>query len=218
MRDSLPEAVWEHYEKYRRILHVHALPAKSYRQQHGTLKVLNRAILEHRVVQIEYQSLRQPASHRRLIEPYGVVFFQGSLYIIAAVADDEPPKQPRHFKLDRFRKATALDRWFKPPADFNLQQHLGQSLGIFAGGRARNFRVRISAYAAPWVIEDPWHPQQQIERRRDGGITLTVPAVHELEIIPRVLALGAEAELLSPASCRRQIAETIREMAARYDE
>jgi predicted DNA-binding transcriptional regulator YafY len=98
-----------------------------------------------------------------------------------------------------------------------LEKHLGQSLGIFAGaGKPRDFRIRISARAAPWVIEDPWHSDQQVERQADGGVILTVTAAHELEIIPRVLSLGNEAEILAPASCRRAIARTIRSMAEPY--
>ncbi|MCH8923368.1 MAG: VCBS repeat-containing protein [Planctomycetes bacterium] len=52
---------------------------------------------------------------------------------------------------------------------------------------------------------------------KDGSITLSVKAGHELEIIPRVLALGGEAEVLSPKSCRQAIANTVRKMAKRYD-
>jgi predicted DNA-binding transcriptional regulator YafY len=219
MREQLPEAVWSHYEKYRQTLFVRGMPAKSYRQQHGTLQTLHRCIQEHRVAEIEYQPIGKDAS-RRKIEPYAVVFYQSSLYIIAA-ASEVPAASPgriRHWKLDRFLKATALDQWFRRPEDFDLEQHLGQSLGIFvADGNTRSFRIRISSRAAPWVLEDPWHPDQQVEREDDGSLILTVAAAHELEIIPRVLSLGSEAELLAPASCRRTIAQMIRQMAARYE-
>ena len=45
---------------------------------------------------------------------------------------------------------------------------------------------------------------------------LTVPAHHDLEIIPRVLALGSEAEVLAPASCRQAIAAIVQQLAERY--
>ena len=218
LRDQLPDAVWDHYEAYREVLFVRGMPAKSYKQQHGTLQTLHRCIQEHRVAEIEYQPIGKDP-RRRKIEPYAVVFYQSSLYILAA-ASEIPAGRPdrlRHWKLDRFLRATALDEWFKRPADFDLEKHLGQSLGIFAGsGKPRDFRVRISARAAPWVTEDPWHSDQQVERQTDGGVILTVKAAHELEIIPRVLSLGHEAEILSPASCRRAIARMIRAMASRY--
>ena len=218
LRDQLPDAVWDHYEDYRQALFVRGMPAKSYRQQHGILQTLHRCIQEHRVAEIEYQPIGKDPS-RRKIEPYAVVFYQSSLYIIAAASEISAgqPDRIRHWKLDRFLRATALDTWFKAPADFDLEKHLGQSLGIFAAaGKPRDFRIRISARAAPWVTEDPWHSDQQVERQADGGVILTVRAAHELEIIPRVLSLGNEAEVLAPASCRRAIARMIRHMAGHY--
>ena len=119
-------------------------------------------------------------------------------------------------KLDRFKKATALDEWFKPRSDFDLESHLQQSMGVFAGRKPKKFKIKVSAYAAPWVEEDPWHPDQEIRRHADGSITLTVSAAHDLEVIPRVLALGTEAELISPAASRKVIAETVRDMASHY--
>jgi predicted DNA-binding transcriptional regulator YafY len=210
LRDQLPDAVWDHYEAYREVLFVRGMPAKSYKQQHGTLQTLHRCIQEHRVAEIEYQPIGKDARRRR-IEPYAVVFYQSSLYILAAACEIAAgrPDRIRHWKLDRFLRAAALDEWFKVPADFDLEEHLGQSLGIFAAaGKPRDFRIRISARAAPWV--------QQTERAADGSLMLTVKAAHELEIIPRVLSLGNEAEVVSPASCRRTIARMIRAMAGHY--
>lgn len=216
VRDELPNSVWTHYEKYRRIMYVLGMPAKSYAAQQGIVKTLNRAILEHRVVEIDYQPPGKPAA-KRDVEPYAVVVYQSSLYIVAAIHEmPDGPERIRHWKLDRFRRATLLDQWFKIPADFHLESYLGSSLGIFSGRTAKNFRIRISKRAAVWVLEDPWHPNQQVKEHRDGRIELTVPASHELEIIPRVLALGADAEVLAPASCRRRITELIAQMAANY--
>ena len=217
LKDELPETVWEHYEKFRQFLFVMGMPAKSYEAQHGILKTINRAILEHRVVEIEYASIGKSPGVR-CIEPYAVVFYQNSLYIIAAIQDDEvePDERMRHWKLDRFRKATALDKWFKPDDDFEVEKHIAQSVGIFAGKKASNFKIAISQRAAPWVIEDPWHPEQTVERQADGSIILTVSAGHELEVIPRVLSLGIEAELLAPTAVRKRIAQMVRDLADRY--
>jgi predicted DNA-binding transcriptional regulator YafY len=218
LQDELPDSVWDHYDEYREILYVRGTPAKSYQSQHGILATLHRAIMEHRVVEIEYQSLgKDPA--KRKIEPYGVVFYQSSLYIIAA-AEERPitaPDRVRHWKLDRFLKATALDQWFKIPDAFDMKEHLGASLGIFVGKETKDFRIRVGSFAARWVLEDPWHPNQQVEKHDDGSITLTVPAAHELEILPRILALGDQAELLAPAAARKKLVDLIGKMAAKYE-
>lgn len=218
IQESLPDGVWAHYKKYRKILHVLGMPAKSYEKHQGMIKTINRAILEHRILEIEYQRLGQTAPSARKIEPYGIAFYHSSLYVVADSCDAKEGQNPvRHLKLDRFKKATALDDWFKPRDEFDLERHLQKSMGMFAGRNTTKFQIKISAYASPWVEEDPWHPEQQIKRHQDGSITLTVEAAHDLEVLPRVLALGADAELISPAASRRAIAETIAGMHRRYE-
>ena len=66
------------------------------------------------------------------------------------------------------------------------------------------------------MIEDPWHPEQKIKELKDGSIELSVKAVHEMEIIPRVLNLGAHAEIISPASARKLMREIIEQMSEKY--
>jgi predicted DNA-binding transcriptional regulator YafY len=217
IQESLPEAVYRHYEKYRRFLHVLGVPTKSYAKQQGILKSLNRSILERRVVEIRYRSMGADKAASRRIHPYAVVLYHSSLYIVADACDVADREESiRHLKLDRFEKATALDEWFEPRKDLDIQKHLQTSIGIFAGAKPKNFRIRISHLAARWVTEDPWHPNQNIQQNKDGSIVLRVTAAHELEIIPRVLALGAEAEILSPASCRKAMASTVARLAEIY--
>ncbi len=216
IREELPSTVLSHYEKYSRTLRVLGVPTKNYERQHGIIKTLNRAILEHRVVEIVYHSLDKPPS-QRTIEPYTIVLFQSSLYIIAAACEDtDPDSRVRSFKLDRFDKADVLDKWFKIPPELEIEKFIGNSLGMFIGNRPRDFKIWIGPHAARWVQEDPWHPDQIVKQLKDGGIELTVKAAHELEIIPRVLNLGADAEILSPPSARQQMADIVNKLAKRY--
>jgi predicted DNA-binding transcriptional regulator YafY len=218
IKEALPEGVWNHYEKYRRVLYVRGMPAKSYEKHHGILSTLNRAILEHRVVEIEYQKPEVETPRTRKIEPYAVVFYQSSLYIIAAAVEmPEGEGRIRHFKLDRFKKATALDEWFKPPENFDAQEHLARGLGIFTGEAPQEYRIRIGSRASRWVLEDPWHEDQEVEPLEDGGVILKVRAGHEMDVIPRVLALGDEAEVIDPETCRHAIAEIIEKMSGIYN-
>lgn len=215
--EQLPAAVWEHYERYRRTMYVLGLPFKTYEKHQGILKTVNRAIQEHRILEMEYQVPGRTASIRK-VEPYGVVLYQSSIYVVATETsrDGEDSERLRHWKLDRFQSAKALDSWFKPDDAIDLQTHLGQSVGIFSGAQATSYVIRLSAQAARWVQEDPWHPEQEIEQQADGHVLLSVKAFHDTEIIQRVLRLGAEAEVISPDHCRAEIKRTVEELANRY--
>lgn len=219
VRQQLPDPVWKHYEKYRRAIAVRGMPHKSYDAQQGMLRTLHRAIQEHRVTEIDYQSLGQKRPSRRRIHPYGIVFYEGSLYVVAwSEAANSGAAGIRHLKLDRFHHALALDEWFTPDPEFSLEDHWSGSLGIFATGTTRKYHLRLSPHATAWVREDPWHPEQKLVEHPDGSAELTVPAAHEMEILPRVLALGADAELLGPASARQRLSQILTEMAAQYAE
>lgn len=217
VQEALPDGVFEHYERFRKTLHVFGSPSKSYERQAGMLKTINRAILEHRVVEIEYEAVGKPVTTRR-IEPYGLAVYQSSIYVVAAAPEVKDPTQRlRNLKLDRFRHATALDDYFKPDPKIDVSDRLGKSIGIFSGESATDVRIRLGQRAAAWVGEDPWHPEQQLEIRDDGSAVLTVPASHPRELLPKVLSLGKDAEVLSPDSFRDAVSEVVREMAAHYE-
>lgn len=215
--EQLPAAVWEHYERYRRTLYVLGLPTKTYEKHQGILKTINRAIQEHRLLEIEYQVPGRVAT-QRVIEPYGVALFQSSIYVVATEErrDGAGTDRLRHWKLDRFTAAKALDSWFKLNPAIDLTSHLGQSVGIFSGADPQQYVIRLSEQAARWVQEDSWHAQQTIEPQADGFVLLTVTAYHDTEIIQRVLRLGTEAEILSPEHCRQEMQRTVNALANVY--
>lgn len=217
VREQLPEAVFEHYQRYRRTLYVLGIPTKNYEKHQGILKTVNRAIQEHRRLEFEYQVPGRAVS-KRVIEPYSMVLFQSSIYVVSTEEsrDGQSTSRLKHWKLDRFQSAKALDNWFKPNESIDVAEHLGNSVGIFSGGKPRNYRIQLSEQAARWVEEDPWHANQKIERNEDGSVFLSVTAYHNLEIIQRVLQLGSEAEILSPTDCRQEMAATIKQLSKRY--
>jgi predicted DNA-binding transcriptional regulator YafY len=218
IRDELPATVLEHYEKFSRSLRVSGIPTKSYERHHGIIKTINRAILEHRVVEIIYASLDKAAAERR-IEPYAIVLFQSSLYVIAA--DHELPAaesaaRVRTWKIDRFEKATLLDQWFKVPEDLDVDQFMAHSLGVFFGHDPQVFRIRLSPQAARLVLEDPWHQDQSITKLDSGEFELVIKAVNEVEIIQRVLSMGSEAEIVEPESTRDAMRRIVDRLSSVY--
>lgn len=216
LRDAVPEGVWEHYQKYRKSIHVFAALGKNYERHEGMLRTINRAIAEHRVLEIEYEPTGKQASVRQ-IEPYGLAVYQNSIYVVAAASEvNDPAERLRHWKLDRFHRATALDRWFKPDPDVDLSEHLSRSIGIFSGDATAAVQIRLGASAAAWVREDPWHPDQVLEPTDDGGVLMTVPASHPRELLPKVLSLGSDAEVIAPASFRSAVADAVMKLAERY--
>ncbi len=214
VQDEIPSSVLEHYEKYWKTLRVIGVPTKSYEKHHGMLNTIHRAIIEHRVLEMVYEVPGSTPKTRK-VDPYAVVLWHSSLYIIAVNHGDQG-SGIRTWKLDRVKKATALDHWYEVDEALDIDEYISDSLGIFVGNKARNFKVRLTAKAASWVREEPWHPDQQLKQLKDGNYELTVRAGHDVEIISRVLQLGGEAELLAPISARKAVGQIVKDLAAKY--
>lgn len=215
IRGALPPPVWRHFDKRRRKVLVLGAPLKSYSAKAGILATLNQAVLQRRVVEIEYQPIGAKEPRPREIEPYTLAVYQGSVYAVAALCGASAEEPLRHLKLDRFRKARLLDRRFKPRA-FDGQRHFANSVGVYKDERPVTIRVRFSPRVTPWITETPWHAQQRVDVQDEGGAIVTFPAVYEREILPRILALGAEAEILEPASARAAARASLEAAARPY--
>ena len=66
------------------------------------------------------------------------------------------------------------------------------------------------------MTEDPWHPEQTLEQISDEHWVLTFPVSNSRAAIPRIMELGADAELLSPEPARQELIEIAREMIGHY--
>jgi len=216
VQDEVPEGVWEHYERYRKTLHVLGSPSKSYAKHEGMLRTINRGIVEHRVLEVEYAAVGK-ATKVRLTEPYGLAFYQNNIYLVAAAQEiTDPDERMRHWKLDRFKRVTALDQWFKPDPKVNLQEHLSRSMGIFSGDDPVLVRIRLTQRASAWVTEEPWHPDQVVEPQPDGTAMMIVPASHPRELMPKLLSLGEDAEVIEPELFRAAVSEVVQKMSQAY--
>ncbi|KLU01537.1 transcriptional control [Rhodopirellula islandica] len=222
VQEAIPEGVYEHYQRYRKVLYVSGTPSKTYEAQSGMLKTINRAILEHRVVEIKYKPIGREASVRQ-IEPYGLAVHQNSIYVVAAAPEvTDESERLRNWKLDRFTQATVLDDYFKPDPKINLNEFLSKSIGIFSGDSSTPVKIRLGNRSASYLREDPWHPEQKLELVDPddpaSDTILTVPASHPRELLPKVLALGSDAEVLEPAEYRQTVADVVQKLAQAYSD
>ena len=212
VQDAVPENIWQHYERVRQILFVSGTPVKNYDSHRGILKTLERAILQHRWCDVGYSSLTRENSQRR-ISPRAIVFYNASLYVIAEEANE--PNSVRHWKLDRIHNAEISDEYFKPEQE-DYHDYLESGIGIYANEGSVIYEIALTTIGAKWVEEEPWHPKQEILSLDDGEKILKVPGNHDMEIIPRVLALGEHARIVSPGRCKEALLSILERLIKTY--
>jgi CRISPR-associated endonuclease/helicase Cas3 len=77
--------------------------------------------------------------------------------------------------------------------------------------------LRFVPEAAPYVRERTWHPSQEIESPRDGGLTLRLCIAEPREMLPWIRSWGAQVEVIAPDWLREKVAEELKTAAEIYN-
>ena len=165
------------------------------------------ALGERRRLRIRYTSLSQDRTTDRTVEPYRVYNLRGDWYLAAY---DLHHRQVRDFALHRIRSASLLDDRYEIDPLFRFEDYTAGAFGIEKGTRPVTVAVRFAARQARWIRERKWHPSARIQDRKDGGCVLKMEVAGLGEVRRWVMQFGSEAEVLQPASLRREVAAELR--------
>lgn len=215
IRATLGDGAIRYLEKIADKFHRTTVGRGDYAKKGEAIDQLMLAIEDRRITFLTYHSSSSTEPVTYEIYPYGIVFHRHSLYLVArSVSHNEI----RHFKIDRVESVELDPLKFQPPDDFDLQQHLADSFGIYQGdpGQTHHVRIRFTPQVARYVKESHWHPTQQLTNQPDGGLLFEVTLGSLEEIQSWTLSFGRHAEVLEPTELRDRVAVELREACGQY--
>jgi proteasome accessory factor BC len=155
---------------------------------------VERAVHESRLLEIEYWNAEGEFSERR-VEPYAL--FNGrEAWYVAAFED-----KLKHFRLDRIKRAVALDDRFErrpelaPLADIGGWPRTGEIEG------SQIAHVWISPAQARWAREE----RSVVAENVDGSIVVEVPFQGVDWLVKEILKEAGDAAVLEPADAREAV-------------
>ncbi len=214
VKTTLPPGSLAYLDRMEQVLHVGLKPYKEYGRFREIINQVHEAAHRKRRIEILYFALSQGRKTRRKVDPYRIWFFNGTFYLIGFC---HLRGEMRIFALDRIRMVRQTEEAFVMPEDFRLEDFLRASFGVYRGPTHR-VKIHFSPRAAGFVREKIWHEGQRIEELRDGSLLFEVEVAGTEEIKAWILGWGAQAEVLEPASLRREIGREAAKLAARYEE
>ncbi|GAB1332631.1 helix-turn-helix transcriptional regulator [Streptomyces sennicomposti] len=209
------------------------------------LPELARAVWSDRTVELTYaRPGRDGAAPRpvtRRLEPYGLVLKAGIWYVVGRVPEDRGEGAGgrgggtdtgsggvwRTYRVDRvtaLSPAPGADAPFRRDPSFDLAEHWRAHSEAFARGMLRTtvtLRLTEDGLRRLPAVLDPAAagalPVSAPPSDAAGRITLDVPVESEDVAFEQLTALGADAEVLAPASLRVRFRAYALSLAARYD-
>jgi len=152
-----------------------------------------RAVAEHRVLQILYAAERDLASAARSVEPHQVVYAEGRWYVVAWCRLKEGW---RHFRADRVLDASLAEETFAPRADHHDIVNPAETFR--QESTPMPVRVRFTPAVARWLAER--YPDAR--PLAGGAIEVEFQVLEPHWLVRHILQYGADAEVIEPPAVR----------------
>jgi predicted DNA-binding transcriptional regulator YafY len=179
------------------------------------LPALSEAVWSMRRLRISYE--RGDVTVERLLEPLGLVLKAGVWYIVAVSEG-----QVRTYRASRVTAAEPLDERFERPPDFDLAAFWAESSAAYERDAPRvEVTIRIAPDRLDQLADEVGSRAVQAAERLDepdpdGWLRLRLRLDWPGEVPARLLAIGADLEVLAPEETRRRVVRLARAVAERY--
>ena len=187
-------------------------PSKDYRRHAATVSAISRACLEHRKVEVTYRA-GDDQTKTYSFSPYCIAYYGGELYTIGW---SDLRQSVRTLRVDRIKTIKPLGQKFERPKDFDPEDYLGRSFGIYSEGAQEKVQIEFAKEASRTVLEREWHPTQRIEQGAGGKVTLKMTVQGLAEVARWVLYHAPYAKALEPKELRQMVAENAAKAAAAH--
>jgi len=193
-----------------------------YTDHHLTLTRLIKAMDRRKICKLTYRKIMAEESKTYYIKPLKLFSQKETIYLHARMARKPGAayKKPKFDPLLAVHRIVAIEqtgRSFEYPRDYDFETVFNQNFGVIKE-KAFEVATELTGFAASFVAERIWSPDQTIEDNQDGSIRLTFKTSSAEEFIAWVLSYGEEARVLEPDWMVREVAERVRAMNRIYSD
>jgi predicted DNA-binding transcriptional regulator YafY len=190
---------------------VKILPQNSRDVESGIYHSVVEALTSHHQMMTTYHARNGSEPQTRLLSPLQLIHYRDNWYLDAWCHEREGL---RTFSLDRFISIQLL----KTPAievdTDQLRQYYATAYGIFAGAASETAVLKFNTYAAQWVADESWHPEQVGRWTDDGYYEVTIPYHESPELIGEILRWIPHVKVVSPSSLKDKVRQRVADYLA----
>jgi len=189
-------------------------PAETGDREEHVYSNLQKAIDEHRVCEIDYESLADGGRIEMRYWPYLLHFSERAWYVLG---HSEYHNQVRMLKLNRIMNIEVTTKRFTTPSDFASKDMLGLAWRLIPEGKEYDIVLRFTPKVARNVYEVKWHETQQVDLLEDGRCELRFTVDGLNEIAWWVCGYANQVEVIKPKKLRKMVGKMLSDAAKQYD-
>jgi predicted DNA-binding transcriptional regulator YafY len=191
-----------------------------YTPHQDVIRTILDAMTKTRICRLTYKSIMAKRAKTFYIMPLKIFSHHDTIYLHARLArkPGQPYKEPEYDPLlavHRIERVELDERLFTFPEDYDFERTFNRNFGVI---KEDSFEVKMefSGFAARFVAERIWSPDQEIKDLKNGRIRLSFSASSEPELIAWVLSFGDEARLIKPVWLVKKVKQQVNWMDKNY--
>ena len=170
-------------------------------------RLVSKAIVERRMIELEYYKENEDELSPRTVEPYALTNGREGWY----VASFDPERDGvRHFRLDRIKHVNVTNEKFEPRPEVDPAAEVDGWLRTGEVPASRSARVWVSPERARWARE----ARRVVEEWSDGSVIVELSFAGVDWLVREILKEAGDAAVLEPEDAR----EAVRVAVARLRE
>jgi predicted DNA-binding transcriptional regulator YafY len=161
-------------------------------------RVVSTAIVQRRIIELEYYKENEDQIVQRRVEPYALTNGREGWY----VASFDPVRGAmRHYRLDRIKSVDVTDECFEPRPEVDPAAEVDGWLRTGEVETSRAARVLVSPERARWARE----ARRVVEERRDGSVVVELSFAGVDWLVREILKEAGDAAVLEPQDAREAV-------------
>jgi predicted DNA-binding transcriptional regulator YafY len=180
-----------------------------------TLGELQIAVVNQHSVKIEYRTSKEEKSKQRVIEPYGVIYWNNKWYTVAFC---HLRNEIRSFRIERILYIKPTQIVFKPPENFSAREFFMQNLLPDLEGKPGVVSLIIKGRAE--ALDDlciHWFLGHHLKERTLNQATFILDEkVIHIYVPYFLLSYGRVIEIIQPQSLKKRMVEVTSELMEYY--
>jgi proteasome accessory factor C len=161
-------------------------------------RLVSRAIVERRLIDLDYYKEAEDTFSERRVEPYALMNGREGWYVVAF---DPSRDDVRHFRLDRVRDAKVTRQGFEPRPEVDPVADLDGWPRTGEVPASRTARLWVSPERARWVAEE----RGAAVELADGAVVAELSFAGTDWLVREVLREAGDAAVLEPTDAREAI-------------
>lgn len=182
---------------------------------------IGQAVQEHRVLELEYERMKEPKLVRRRVLPVGIMFSEYYFYLTAFLEEkttfDNPDDLfPTIYRIDRIKSFKVLDEHFSVPYKDRFQEgEFRKRVQFMYGGKLEHIEFKYSGPSIESVLDRL--PMVQVVEEKEGSYTVRAETFGT-GILMWLLSQGDKVEVLSPGNLRESWLKEVKTIIDRNED